>query len=223
MISQSTRKVPLPLSCGRCTHRLGCFRNLYEEGKVCLSILGTWAGDRSESWSPSRSSLLQALVSIQGLVLVKEPYVPNLVVCLYLTRGFRGGGGYKSWFCEPAYDKLRGTEEGIINSRLYNEKAYVLSRGFVRRALEIPLGSLESEINWLYHKHDRLGKVLGDARALVEKSRGEEPQGASPGTASSDGDRDREPAVPRLTTGGIITLERTLAKLEALQRPAVTP
>ena len=48
--------------------------NLYEEGKVCLSILGTWAGDRNESWNPSRSSLLQAFVSIQGLVLVKEPY-----------------------------------------------------------------------------------------------------------------------------------------------------
>jgi ubiquitin-conjugating enzyme E2 O len=123
----------------------------------------------------------------------------------------------KSWFCEPAYDKLRGTEEGIINSRLYNEKAYVLSRGFVRRALEIPLGSLESEINWLYHKHGRLSKVLGEARALVEKSRGETPQEAS---AASGGDRDREPAVPRLTAGGIITLERTLAKLEALQQPA---
>jgi ubiquitin-protein ligase len=24
--------------------------NLYEEGKVCLSILGTWAGEQSESW-----------------------------------------------------------------------------------------------------------------------------------------------------------------------------
>lgn len=66
--------------------------NLYEEGKVCLSILGTWVGDQSESWSAARSSLLQAFVSIQGLVLVKEP-----------------------WFCEPAYDKLRGTQEGIVN------------------------------------------------------------------------------------------------------------
>ncbi|KAI0307690.1 hypothetical protein B0F90DRAFT_1807124 [Multifurca ochricompacta] len=169
--------------------------NLYEEGKVCLSILGTWAGDRNESWSPSRSSLLQALVSIQGLVLVKEP-----------------------WFCEPAYDKLRGTEEGIINSRLYNEKAYVLSRGFVRRALEIPLGSLESEIHWLYHKRGRLAKVLCDARSLVEKSRTEasqEPSITSP--PASEGGRDRELAVPRLTAGGIITLERTLIKLEALQ------
>jgi ubiquitin-conjugating enzyme E2 O len=172
--------------------------NLYEEGKVCLSILGTWAGDRNESWSPARSSLLQALVSIQGLVLVKEP-----------------------WFCEPAYDKLRGTEEGIINSRLYNEKAYVLSRGFVRRALEVPLGSLESEIGWLYRKQGRLAKVLCNARALVEKSR-TEPSSAS-SNANAGGDRDSEPAVPRLTAGGIITLERTLVKLEALQQASPAP
>jgi ubiquitin-conjugating enzyme E2 O len=137
-----------------------------------------------------------------------------MIKILSLTRSLVLWGN--SWFCEPAYDKLRGTEEGIINSRLYNEKAYVLSRGFVRRALEIPLGSLESEINWLYHKHGRLAKVLCDARALVEKSRGEAPQ--EPSAASSGGDRDRELAVPRLTAGGIITLERTLAKLEALQR-----
>ncbi|KAI0319861.1 hypothetical protein OF83DRAFT_1275465 [Amylostereum chailletii] len=164
--------------------------NLYEEGKVCLSILGTWAGDKNESWSPARSSLLQALVSIQGLVLVKEP-----------------------WFCEPAYDKLRGTEEGIVNSRLYNEKAYVLSRGFVRRALEIPLGSLETEITWLYHKKGKLAKVLQDARALIEKSRASH---ASAGSTVPEEDRER--AIPRLTGGGIITLERTLAKLEALTK-----
>lgn len=46
--------------------------NLYEDGKICLSILGTWSGEKSESWNASRCSLLQALVSIQGLVLTKE-------------------------------------------------------------------------------------------------------------------------------------------------------
>lgn len=50
------------------------FRNLYEEGKVCLSLLGTWQGDKHEVWSAQRSSILQALISVQGLVLVKEPY-----------------------------------------------------------------------------------------------------------------------------------------------------
>jgi len=157
--------------------------NLYEEGKVCLSILGTWSGDRDEMWSSTRSSLLQAFVSIQGLVLVKEP-----------------------WFCEPAYDKLRGTEEGIVNSRLYNEKAYVLSRAFVRRALEIPLGGLDLEVKWLYYQNHRLDKVIRDARMLVEKSKA--------GTQLSETDQDL--AVPRLTAGGIITLERTLNKLQTL-------
>jgi len=127
------------------------------------------------------------------------------------------------WFCEPAYDKLRGTEEGIINSRLYNEKAYVLSRGFVRRALEIPLGSLEAEIGWLYRKQGRLSKVLCSARALVEKSRTQPSAASSNANANAGGDRDSEPAVPLLTAGGIITLERTLIKLEALQQVPPAP
>ncbi|KAK1228645.1 hypothetical protein PQX77_008239 [Marasmius sp. AFHP31] len=159
--------------------------NLYEEGKVCLSILGTWAGDRNETWSAGRSSLLQAFVSIQGLVLVKEP-----------------------WFCEPAYEKLRGTEEGIVNSRLYSEKAYVLSRGFVRRALEIPLGGLEEEINWFYYTNHGLEKLLRNSKELIARSRSS--------VTSSDDDEELEVAIPQLSVGGIITLERTLDKLQGL-------
>jgi len=49
--------------------------NLYEDGKICLSLLGTWhADERNENWSPARSTVLQVLVSLLGLVLVKEPY-----------------------------------------------------------------------------------------------------------------------------------------------------
>lgn len=69
-------------------------RNLYEEGKVCLSILGTWSGDKSETWNASRSSLLQALVSIQGLVLVKEPYV--LISLLSTVHTKLSAGGFVS-------------------------------------------------------------------------------------------------------------------------------
>jgi ubiquitin-protein ligase len=46
--------------------------NLYAfNGKVCLSLLGTWAGP---SWNPAQSTLLQVLVSIQSLILVPEPF-----------------------------------------------------------------------------------------------------------------------------------------------------
>lgn len=95
-----------------------------------------------------------------------------------------------------------------MNSRLYNEKAYVLSRGFVRRALEIPLGGLEQEIEWLYITCGRLDKVLGDARTLMEKSKVK--------SLDSVGAELDDAAVPRLTGGGIITLGRTLARLEVI-------
>merc|ERR1711871_925412 len=45
--------------------------NLYECGKVCLSLLGTWSGP---GWDPQRSTLLQFLVSVQGMILIENPY-----------------------------------------------------------------------------------------------------------------------------------------------------
>jgi hypothetical protein len=40
--------------------------NLYADGKVCLSLLGTWhGGDESEKWRPGQSSLFQVLLSLQ--------------------------------------------------------------------------------------------------------------------------------------------------------------
>lgn len=38
--------------------------NLYVEGKVCVSLLGTWMGRGTEVWGPN-STLLQLIVSIQ--------------------------------------------------------------------------------------------------------------------------------------------------------------
>jgi ubiquitin-conjugating enzyme E2 O len=49
--------------------------NMYEDGKICLSILGTWPPKNpAENWSPAKSTVLQILVSIMGLVLVKDPF-----------------------------------------------------------------------------------------------------------------------------------------------------
>ena len=49
--------------------------NLYEDGKICLSLLGTWSGEgKNENWSETGSSMLQVIVSLLGLVLVKDPY-----------------------------------------------------------------------------------------------------------------------------------------------------
>lgn len=76
----------------------------------------------------------------------------------------------------------------------------------MRRALELPPGSLETELKWLYFTNGRLKKILDDARALIAKSKSQ----------TEDSEANKELAVPRLTGGGIITLERTLTKLQVI-------
>lgn len=45
--------------------------NLYSDGKVCLSLLGTFAG---QPWIPNQSTLLQVLVSIQSMIFCDKPF-----------------------------------------------------------------------------------------------------------------------------------------------------
>jgi len=85
---------------GQARHRLN--PNLYIEGKVCLSILGTWHGNGCENWDPNNSNLFQVLVSIQGLVLVSEPY-----------------------YNEPGWERNRGTAHGTAESRKYNHSVMI--------------------------------------------------------------------------------------------------
>ena len=78
--------------------------NLYESGKVCLSLLNTWWGSGCEKWSKSNSTMLQVLISIQGLVLNDKPY-----------------------FNEPGYKNTVNTPLGEKHSMAYNQTAFVLS------------------------------------------------------------------------------------------------
>lgn len=43
--------------------------NLYSDGKVCLSLLGTWSGSSVEKWDPKVSSLVQLFLSLSSLVM----------------------------------------------------------------------------------------------------------------------------------------------------------
>ncbi|XP_078169326.1 phosphate 2 [Carex rostrata] len=78
--------------------------NLYESGKVCLSLLNTWTGSGTEVWDPKSSTVLQVLLSLQALVLNDKPY-----------------------FNEAGYDKQIGRADGEKNSITYNENAFLLS------------------------------------------------------------------------------------------------
>ncbi|MCJ1404614.1 hypothetical protein MMC11_007840 [Xylographa trunciseda] len=48
--------------------------NLHTDGKVCLSLLGTWPGRPEEQWQPGQSTILQVLISIQAMIFNDEPF-----------------------------------------------------------------------------------------------------------------------------------------------------
>ena len=76
--------------------------NLYNTGKVCLSLLGTWTGNESEKWNPKTSTFLQVLISIQSLILVEDPY-----------------------FNEPGYERQMNTEIGKLKCKEYNNNLHI--------------------------------------------------------------------------------------------------
>lgn len=78
--------------------------NLYNCGKVCLSLLGTWHGNQTEMWVPGQSTMLQVLVSIQALILNTRPF-----------------------FNEPGYETSYIGAEGERRSNQYNEEVFILS------------------------------------------------------------------------------------------------
>ena len=93
--------------------------NLYDCGKVCLSLLGTWQGDQGEAWNKQTSTFLQVLVSIQSLILVEQPY-----------------------FNEPGWERDMNTKQGDEKSFNYNDniRYYTLRWAIIDKFENPPYG-----------------------------------------------------------------------------------
>ncbi|XP_075268839.1 dual E2 ubiquitin-conjugating enzyme/E3 ubiquitin-protein ligase BIRC6 isoform X6 [Opisthocomus hoazin] len=107
--------------------------NLYNDGKVCLSILNTWHGRPEEKWNPQTSSFLQVLVSVQSLILVAEPY-----------------------FNEPGYERSRGTPSGTQSSREYDGN---IRQATVKWAMLEQIRNPSPCFKEVIHKHFYLKRV----------------------------------------------------------------
>lgn len=127
-----------------CSDRLN--PNLYEDGKVCVSLLGTWSGRGVEVWGKD-SSLLQVIVSLQGLILNAEPY-----------------------FNEAGYEKQKGTQQGKENSRMYNEMVLLKLVQSMTKMLINPPEPFRAEI--LQHLRNSAASLCKRLEELVSLSNG---------------------------------------------------
>ncbi|KAK3005687.1 hypothetical protein RJ639_017613 [Escallonia herrerae] len=109
--------------------------NLYDTGKVCLSLLNTWGGSQKEKWLPGVSTMLQVLVSIQGLILNSKPY-----------------------FNEPGYAHSSRSADGQMRSLQYNESTFILSLKTMVYNIRRPPKHFEDLVagHFCTHAHDIL-------------------------------------------------------------------
>ena len=114
--------------------------NLYKDGKVCLSLLGTWSGAKGETWDPAVSTTLQVIVSVQSLILCPRPY-----------------------FNEPGFEKSAGTKEGERRSAEYDD---VITEHTLRYAMlemvKKPPEGFEEVVR--EHFRRRRGRILGPVK-----------------------------------------------------------
>lgn len=117
--------------------------NLYESGKVCLSLLKTWTGTGTEVWNPENSTILQVLLSLQALVLNDKPY-----------------------FNEAGYDKQLGRAEGERNSMNYNENAFLVTCRMMLYHLRKPPKHFEALVE--EHFAQRAHSILLTCKAYMD-------------------------------------------------------
>ncbi|PWA84111.1 ubiquitin-conjugating enzyme/RWD-like protein [Artemisia annua] len=117
--------------------------NLYDCGKVCLSLLNTWTGNGNEKWMPKKSTMLQVLVSIQALILNAKPF-----------------------FNEPGYDDRYPGAEGERKSKAYNEEMFILSLKTMMYTLRRPPKHFEELVG--LHFRTRAHAILSACRAYME-------------------------------------------------------
>lgn len=179
------------------THGLGKVNpNLYQNGRVCLSLLGTWESKTDdEGWVAGTSNIVQVVVSLLGLVLVKDPY-----------------------YNEAGYDVLRGTMQAKTPAALYLEQAFVFSRRFVVEAIKTPPAGFADVVQWLYqpspHGPSMLRSVAEDCRMFLDEET----------TPNSEDRLQRQQELlakynmtnPRLGQGVLGQLRKTMAEFETL-------
>ncbi|KAL4897280.1 hypothetical protein BDV59DRAFT_87185 [Aspergillus ambiguus] len=173
--------------------------NLYEDGKICLSILGTWPTENPEEmWSPVRSTVLQILVSIMGLVLVKAPF-----------------------YNEAGYEVLAAEDKRRIESRQYTERTFLTTRLFIQHALEHPVKGMEDVLAWHYlpsKTSDGSESAPRLLRRAIEEGLGMiEHHNRTSSEEDVDGNDMASGFVPRLSLGAVVMLRKHIRTLEKIE------
>ena len=123
--------------------------NLYNCGKVCLSLLGTWRGQANENWDAKYSTIMQVLVSTQAIIMSDLVY-----------------------FNEPGFEGEMNTPEGDKKNEAYcNIVRYCNIKFAMLGQLKNPSKGFETVIRrHFYLKKDEILKEVKSWIDLADKN-----------------------------------------------------
>ena len=121
--------------------------NLYSNGKVCLSLLGTWRGQSTENWDPKISTLLQVLISIQSIIMSDLVY-----------------------YNEPSCESEMGTPSGEAKNEAYSN---IVRYANIKYAMigQIKEPSLGFEEIIRRHFYLKKNQILKEVKGWIERSK----------------------------------------------------
>ena len=140
--------------------------NLYANGKVCLSLLGTWRGQSTENWDPKISTLLQVLISIQSIIMSDLVYY-NEPTCESEMGTLQG---------EAKKEQIKKTSPGfeeVIRRHFYLKKDQILKevRGWTAQA-KYSSFSYDNNTSWAnkFNKGGEYTRMLEDIYKELENT-----------------------------------------------------
>jgi len=121
--------------------------NLYSNGKVCLSLLGTWRGNSTENWDPKISTFLQVLISIQSIIMSDLVY-----------------------FNEPSCEAEMGKPEGEARNEAYSNIVKFCNVKYAMiEQLKKPSKGFEEVIQ--RHFYLKKNQIIEEVQQWIQKSR----------------------------------------------------
>ena len=64
--------------------------NLYSNGKICLSLLNTWIGEKEARWNPRSSTIPRFWCHSKDLFLIGNPSTMSRVVLYFVIKSYQG-------------------------------------------------------------------------------------------------------------------------------------
>jgi ubiquitin-conjugating enzyme E2 O len=174
--------------------------NLYDNGYVCLSLLGTWEGTAScEQWNPVLSNVGQIILSVQAMILNKEP-----------------------WYNEPGFEAHAGTHFGRVRSKAASESYYLMKLQHLLEMARAPPHDWTYEFRAHFLKY--VPELLRRARQYVADGGSAKSSPVSEGADGADDARGGPVAAAKINCDGLVmplsvgllsSLQRHVAQLEA--------